>query len=222
MPKRKSSSHASRPSKRRRIFKRKAKSSRTTTRIRSVGPIPQRVICKMKYNEMFTSTLSTLDYVYNLNSVYDPNRTGVGHQPYGFDTYQALYNRYRVFGLHYRISAAAGFLGRLCVTPANEVSPFSNMSLVQESPRAVSKELNPNKAAVISGKANLARINGSLPSVYKSDDRFQAFTTSDPAEAMGLHICVSDAIGNPASSCFVNVTLVYYVEFFDPKPVGQS
>ena len=33
-----------------------------------------------------------------MNSLFDPDQTGTGHQPYYFDQFAALYNRYTVLG----------------------------------------------------------------------------------------------------------------------------
>ncbi len=40
------------------------------------------------------------EYVFRLNSLYDPDLTGTGHQPYGFDQFAALYSRYKVDRVH--------------------------------------------------------------------------------------------------------------------------
>lgn len=58
---------------------------------------------KLKYSDAFNlasdATLTSYtgsQYVFRLNSLYDPDLTGTGHQPYGFDQYAALFNRYKV------------------------------------------------------------------------------------------------------------------------------
>ena len=43
---------------------------------RALHPIPQRFITKMKYSEVVTTTATFGQYAMNLNSIYDPNRTG--------------------------------------------------------------------------------------------------------------------------------------------------
>jgi len=52
-------------------------------------------------------------YVFNLNSLHDPNTSGVGHQPTGFDQLIAIYEQFVVYGVKYRIQVAnsENFLG---------------------------------------------------------------------------------------------------------------
>jgi len=68
----------------------------------STMPIAPRALVQMKYTD------TTLPYLpvpataptflfFNLNSIYKPNRTYAGHQPYGHDTFAQLYNRYRIY-----------------------------------------------------------------------------------------------------------------------------
>lgn len=45
-----------------------------------------------------TTLLPTAFNNYSMNSIFDPNRTGTGHQPYGFDQLATFYNRYYVTG----------------------------------------------------------------------------------------------------------------------------
>jgi len=62
-------------------------------------PFPTRMVATLRYCETI-SLLSSLTPLSNTNiacnSIYDPNLTGTGHQPYGHDTYAAIYNQYTV------------------------------------------------------------------------------------------------------------------------------
>lgn len=69
---------------------------------------PDRLRAKLKY----VQTQQNIDYTvgvpaqraYNLNSVYDPDATGVGHQPRGLDQIYAMgYSQYMVTAVAYRV-----------------------------------------------------------------------------------------------------------------------
>lgn len=64
-------------------------------------PLGQGQIVKHRYLENFQigTTLGTPGtYTFQLNSLYDPNVTGGGHQPLGNDQMEALFKRYCVLG----------------------------------------------------------------------------------------------------------------------------
>lgn len=62
---------------------------------------PNSIITTMRYAEVFTKT-STLGAIafntFNANSIFDPNATGVGHQPMYKDQWSGIYNQYVVIG----------------------------------------------------------------------------------------------------------------------------
>jgi len=62
-------------------------------------PLPPTAIRKFKYAGQFNVNPAvgvTAGYVFRANSLYDPDVTGVGHQPYGFDQMMEHYNHYEV------------------------------------------------------------------------------------------------------------------------------
>lgn len=85
--------------------RRKAAQRRGTTVARPMAKLgmgfPKKLIITHKYNDQITMTSisgETKNYVYLTNGLYDPNSTGGGHQPMGFDNLAALYDRYTVIG----------------------------------------------------------------------------------------------------------------------------
>jgi len=50
---------------------------------------------------------STSGYAYRANSIYDPNYSGVGHQPMGHDQWANFYNHYVVIGSRIKVTATA-------------------------------------------------------------------------------------------------------------------
>jgi len=63
----------------------------------------QTIFRRLKYAQSFQRTTGTAgvfgtEQVFNLNSLFDPDSTGAGHQPYGFDALALQYRRYMVYG----------------------------------------------------------------------------------------------------------------------------
>lgn len=210
----------------RRPIKRKRGAKKYTVKIRpSLGPVAPRTICSMRYSSMWQQASASLDYIFNLNSVWDPDRSGVGHQPYGRDTYATLYNRYRVFAVSGTLTTTIiSGTATVAILPMNDVVARTNMSLIRETPGAQFKPVIAGQSTVIRFKYNLPKVNGSTPAAYKADDRFQAINNTDPIEQMGLHVLGSDSLGSPigASNMYHAINLTYHVEWFDPIELAQS
>lgn len=191
---------------------------------RALVPIPQRYITKMKYSETVT-TSATGQYYFNINDIFDPNRTGVGHQPYGHDTLATLYNRYRVIACGWRVTCNAQTAGNsvmLGCMPANEVVTFTSSSELRENPRAqyvVASGGGP--AQTVSGKVYLPSLVGRTKAQYMADDRYQAIFGASPNELAILCIKTSNNADVDLSAS-IQVLLEYTVECFDVKHLAQS
>lgn len=193
----------------------------------ALHPIPQRFITKMKYSEQ-VNTDANGQYRFNLNSIYDPNSTGTGHQPYGFDTLATLYNRYRVISCGWRIqvnwtsnnTAQPVLVGAI---PANEALTFLSLAELRENPRA--KYINQNYGAetiALTGKSYIPSLVGRNKAQYMADDRYQALINSSPNELAILNVVTGpNGLDSPASAT-IQIVLEYTVEFFDIKHLAQS
>lgn len=58
----------------------------------------------MHYTTPLTLSGSAITgYVFRANSLYDPDYTSVGGQPYMYDQLAAIYNRYRVYSMSFKL-----------------------------------------------------------------------------------------------------------------------
>lgn len=191
---------------------------------KTLNPVPQRSIVKMKYSESVITGTDGL-FTFNLNSVFDPNRTGVGHQPYGHDTFATLYNRYRVIAAGWRIQClvpSAGSAVNVGCMPANEVLLFTTVSELRENPRARYITQSPGGGAMtLSGKSYIPSLVGRTKSQYMSDDRYQAQVGTNPQELAILNIITTGNTDLPIQAT-IQVVLEYTVEWFDVKHLNQS
>lgn len=211
--------------------KRKMYKKKKTTTVnvnRALKPFAQKYITSMKYAESFQLSSMTNIQRFNLNSIYDPNRTGTGHQPYGHDQLSPIYNRYRVLSCSYRIECypviAEGVNAvQLTALPANEsVSPAS-VSATREDPRCkYIVQTTGGGTKVLKGTVNIPSLMGRNSIQYTADDRYQAQFGSDPAELAILNLYSSNLIDGASPTINCIITLTYKVEVFDPNTLGQS
>lgn len=201
--------------------------SKTVTVNRALKPFPQRYITKMKYAEALAIVGGgPQGYRFRLNSTFDPNETGIGHQPYGRDTLVSIYNRYRVLSCKYVINAvdASGQYIQVAALPANDNVLTLSTSDMRENPRCKYMVQAPNAALkTLKGRVSLPSLVGRPKAQYMADDRYQADANSNPAEAAILNIFFQNmADGINQLNVLFNITLEYTVEWFDVKNLGQS
>lgn len=199
---------------------------KTTNVNRSLQPIPSRYICKMKYADSILTNASG-QIIMNLNSLFDPDRTGIGHQPYGYDNLATLFNRYRVISCGWRTNVCLNSTSPsivLAAMPSNDGSIlWTSMGEMLENPRAKYVTQNPGAPSVfLTGRSYLPALMGRSKAQYMADDNYQALVTANPSEQGLLYLQVFDNTGTPIPSIRFNVVLEFTVEFFDQKHVIQS
>jgi len=216
--------------KNRRPGRRQKKSGVLTTVNRSLQPFANRYICKLKYaTTISTNTVGNVgQYVMNLNSLWDPDRTGTGHQPYGFDNLANLYNRYRVIATGWRVQQPSFSTSSSIITAgisSNDPNiSWADTGVMLENPRT--KYITQNGGApaeTLRGKIYLPKLVGRSKTQYMADDQYQATVLASPLEFMGLYLqTFSGSTGLPLGGVALQVVLEYTVEFFDSKHVVQS
>lgn len=200
------------------------------TAVSRISPFAPRIVTSLVYCEIVSITMASgpgnLDYQFNLNSLFDPDITGAGHQPKGFDQLSTLYARYRVYAVRYHVSYIVNLSTdqnvAFVVAPTNSSSGYANLTSPREvfqSKYNISTFYTPRS---VSGMVNLPQLNGKSRESYAADDTTAGTTTTSPSEVLSLH-CVS-AIQNTAVSQSANLSikLEFLSEFWDPYQLAQS
>lgn len=208
--------------------KRKAQ-SRTTVIPRSHGVLSNSLRTRLKYCETMTlSGAATSNYIFKINNLFDPNYTGTGHQPMGFDQLATFYNRYRVDAVRARITARnnhATVDALWVVAPSNDGVAFSDETDAAEQRHAspvMTVGCGDQPSKTWTKWYSCANINGVSRTKYKSDDSFSAVTTAGPTEFIALtsHLVAGDGATNLAAT--LTWELEFNCVFFDPKDLAQS
>jgi len=206
-------------------------SSYTNFESASIGFLDPHKYIRLKYTEVFVGTLATVtaqNQIMRLNSIFDPDLTGTGHQPYGYDQLSALYNRYRVLKTSWKItfhSENVGFF--ICVVPTNgnlatAVTNLASYTAACEVPHAIQRVQGSGANSVIMRNSiELNKLNGTLKVEYLADDRFEAQIGANPSELLILNICVLNTSASTLSLDYT-VEIEYFVDLHDPILVAQS
>ncbi len=195
------------------------------------GFISPRCLSTFKYNEVVDLSAATTvgaQYVFKLNGMFDPNTTGTGHQPYGFDQMLNIYQRYCVIRAKYTIIVANSndrmFVGAIAAsTVTATVTNAATYNLAAESPYAIIKTINYNGGPPITITKSIATnlLLGVTEQQMMADDLFQGTTTTDPTNLTVLTLFWY----NPSLvtvNTTANVSIQYEAILFDPYLQNQS
>ncbi len=193
------------------------------------NPVPMRLLTNLRYTDTFTQALPVgpgfVDFQFSMNSLFDPNVTGTGHQPKGFDQLAALYNKYRVFRVHYRcvvlLDHVTPWSIKLVAAPTNSNSALSGIDSAAEQWGATQADGTTSVPAMVTGTVDLAELNGKSRFSYAADDTTAANVTASPTELLNLHVCAANFTGL-AQNVYYDVSIIYECEFSDPNQLGQS
>lgn len=192
---------------------------------------PKKIITILRYyqSDVLTSNLGSIaNTVFRMNSLFDPDFTGTGHQPMYYDRYAALYSNYRVLG------------SRLSTTfyPTHDATAVSNgpyiigmhkshlssslassLDAVQEQNDTFSQLIGggdayPTLSITFSPEIDLGR--PALDDVVSSD------VLSSPSDIIYATPFFTDRTNATGSTVHLNTCIEFTVEFFDLKVENAS
>lgn len=215
-----------------RYGKKRGRRSRRRTNRKMVirkSPMPLRFPTKLRYVENFTmdgaaSGLADA-YVFNAGGLYDPNITGVGHQPRGWDQLIAMYDHAVVIGSKITLTIthnSSGAVNEICGVALRDGST------VDTDPNDYLEGGTVRSGHITADKPTKMFTLGYSPKKFlgrskpMADSTLKNSVSANPTESAFFH-CFTAGLGgtNPAA---VDCTAVidYLCVFIEPKDVAQS
>jgi len=152
---------------------------------------------KLKYFENFginPGSGSLGAYVFSANGLYDPNITGAGHQPTGFDQLTAIWSEYVVIGAHIKVwgshtqtnDAAPPFIFGIFVLDTS--SAWSDTRNYIENGNGVYTLVNTKNSDSVKQLQYQADMNQEFGHTVLSDEGAAGSASQNPPEQRYIHI----------------------------------
>lgn len=192
-------------------------------------PFPTRMVGKLKYCETISfqsSLVSVSGQFWSANSIYDPNRSGSGHQPYGHDTYQSIYNHYTVLNSKISIKPANTNGALVPITYGvgidDDVGTSPAYDTWAERPTYKTRQL------VLNGAPDDKPLKHSWSRAkrFPHNDTYLTlsapFGSSPTEEEFFVMVVQSGTSGTAIGTVYMNIEIEYTCEFYELKDLGSS
>lgn len=197
--------------------------------LKSIPLFPARYKGLLRYSDSFTLTSTAgvvASYVLSCNGLYDPNITGTGHQPAGFDQMMLSYEHYTVV----RSRCECTFLNTSATTaPTCALSvraASSPVSVIQQNIEdgliKTSRLYGANvKGAMqtLASSVNIAQFGGLVQVLDNTD--YRGNIAANPAEQSYYHVQTWSTSGD-TTVVIIEVVLEFEAWFTEPRTLSQS
>lgn len=212
---------------------------------RSVGytlsGFPKKKTVKLRYCQEITlnSAITGFDsHLFRANSAFDPDYTGTGHQPKGFDEWSTVYSHYTVMGSRMEVkilpSTTANVIpsvnGILLDTSTTGVAQFVNLPDLLESKLCGKnwhvggslyngQNRNPGKYAMVKNFSSRKFFGIKDP---QDGNSYSATTVANPTQQAYFVVWQYSIASNDPGILSYMVTIDYIIEFRDPLSLDRS
>lgn len=199
----------------------------------SLGPrkvCPDLARVKLGFSENVSLDLSSTGYAehtFRLNSLFDPDFTGTGSQPIGFDQWSAFYNRYRVHNTKFKVMAIStattlGFIMGCNVRRESAVSPIYIDNIGEpfnQWTMGGSAQAGPVK---IEGSNSIKEVYGIDNRTFMDED-YSASISGSPSRVNYLHVWANTwDVASAALVIQVFIELTFETDFYERVDLDDS
>lgn len=176
--------------------------------------------CETRVVNGTTGALGT--YVYSANGLFDPNITGTGHQPYGFDQMIAYYSKCVCESSSITVEvipSAVSLCGVILSSEANVASTLASAELLSEPGRGSAALVYSN-----SGHARALFASWNKRDLYPEADPsdFTTVVNSNPTNQDYYTFYVQSPDLSSTTSANIAVVVTYDVTWQDPVTIASS
>lgn len=193
--------------------------------------MPNTIVMKHRYVQSFQLVNTGTPTVpahqqFRLNSLYDPDYSGTGHQPYYYDQLAALYNYYTVYGCSVEIEAGTETTTStvlLVMGPALDSATPTDLELQKERPQSRWAMLDAGgEAKTIQRYYRIHSIFGRTKRQVLSDDTFSATSNNNPYKQVYLNINAIATDKTAVATVNCNITITYYAQWYGRADIAGS
>lgn len=174
------------------------------------------------------SNLST-NHIWLLNSLFDPDNTGFGHQPYQYDQLNLIYQRYRVHGCKVNVTfsdpAHDGLWVGIFIRTGTDTFTTNGAEIthLREIGRTKLRPLNNTGKQVVnfSEYIPISAVFGVSRNEVAIEDNYSAPVQANPPNLAVLEVFSVSTTG-VVNACYCSVTFTYYTTLYDRIVQGQS
>lgn len=164
--------------------------------------------------------------VFRANDLFDPDYSGTGHQPMGFDQLMLWYNHFTVRTA--KITLLCQNLGSatvVCLRVDGDLTPITVIDRVVEIGGCVLETLEgkgvtgANKK--VSMSVDIARLQGVSQKTITADANLRGTAAASPSEVTYFHVTTWNTTGITTST-EIDVMLEQTATFFEPRAITES
>ncbi len=206
------------------------------TLVRSI--LPDKYHCILKYTSSKTYTSSTGGIVgstntFRLNGLHDPDITGTGHQPYGYDQITPFYSSYTVKSCKINIIVtgvddSSNYLAWM-VQPQGSTTTLAGLSIetISEYDETNYLVLGQSSSGIPNQQVrlptlNLPKLEGLSWQAYFGNSNYRASVGSNPSQGTSFVVGIGNAAGTTGKNATLTIEFLFDAYFEGRKSLPQS
>lgn len=191
---------------------------------------PASVVKRLRYstNVALSSTAGAVaTNVFRANDLFDPEFTGTGHQPMGFDQMMTFFNHFVVL----KARLICTFVNTVASTPTVCIRQDGDSSAITVIDRIIElggvvmdvlqSKNTYGSSATLELDLDIAKLQGVSQAAITSDPSLQGNAAASPAEVTYFHVAMWDT-STTTGGCIVNVVLEQTAVFLEPRDITES